>query len=493
MKKIILIIGLISFLVNFSFAQDDKTVTVTVSGQGKTQDEAKQSALRNAIEQAFGTFISSNTEILNDELVKDEIVSIANGNIQRFEILSEVQTPNGEWSNTVKAVVSVSKLTSFCESKGVTVDFKGALFSLNVKQQILNEENEVTAMNNMSKVLLDISNKSFDYEIIVDEPSALDKENKNWKIPITINVNTNKNIQNFTEYFTNTLKGISLTQEEVENYIKLGKPVYTLIINPCSFSAIQDKDEKDKPEKSKEKNKSIDKSKASYFAVYLRRQQSVDIIYSTLVSFRQSIFNFSIDNNVNQINGIEFFASKTKSPRHITKFDREQRQYIFDTDNIDIVEISDFFRIILYNNGINNLSYDQFRNWYPSYEVGLFHANTSSYPPECDYYFANKLAPLKIKQFNDYYNKATQRLDAYKKWVSDPSKCRNCEEFINGVNESFPFFNNLLSDSYQELDLIINLDNLPINKKIAIIKFYDKKSLDELSNISEYKISTIKE
>ena len=38
----------------FVNAQDaDKTVTITVSGSGKTQDAAKQSALRSAIEQAF--------------------------------------------------------------------------------------------------------------------------------------------------------------------------------------------------------------------------------------------------------------------------------------------------------------------------------------------------------------------------------------------------------------------------------------------------------
>ena len=62
-------------LLNFSlvFSQNDKTITLTVSAQGQTISEAKQNALRDAIEQAFGTFISSNTEILNDELLKDEI------------------------------------------------------------------------------------------------------------------------------------------------------------------------------------------------------------------------------------------------------------------------------------------------------------------------------------------------------------------------------------------------------------------------------------
>jgi len=54
-------------LVSFTFAQaqDEKTATLVVSGQGKTADEAKTNALRSAIEQAFGAFISSNTTILH--------------------------------------------------------------------------------------------------------------------------------------------------------------------------------------------------------------------------------------------------------------------------------------------------------------------------------------------------------------------------------------------------------------------------------------------
>ena len=83
MKRIILILTFIALSITI-YAQEDNSATLTVSGQGKTQDEAKQNALRSAIEQAFGAFISSNTEILNDELVKDEIVSVSNGNIQKL-------------------------------------------------------------------------------------------------------------------------------------------------------------------------------------------------------------------------------------------------------------------------------------------------------------------------------------------------------------------------------------------------------------------------
>jgi hypothetical protein len=72
---------------------------------------------------------------MNDNLVKDEIVSVANGNIQKFEIISEVQNPNGGYVTSLKATVSVTKLTSFVESKGVVVDFKNGLFALNIQNQ----------------------------------------------------------------------------------------------------------------------------------------------------------------------------------------------------------------------------------------------------------------------------------------------------------------------------------------------------------------------
>ena len=120
MKKMLLIFAiLISFQIE---AQEDKTVTLTVSGTGKTLEEAKTNALRSAIEQAFGAFISSKTEILNDNLVKDEVVSVSNGNIQKYDIVSQVEIPNSGYAMTLNATVSISKLTSFAQSKGVSIE-----------------------------------------------------------------------------------------------------------------------------------------------------------------------------------------------------------------------------------------------------------------------------------------------------------------------------------------------------------------------------------
>ena len=100
--------------------------------------------------------------LLNENnLVKDEIVSVANGNIQKFEIISEVQIPNGGYTTSLKATVSVTKLTSFVESKGVVVEFKGSLFSFNINQLILNEANESKAIEEITSTTLNIISKSF--------------------------------------------------------------------------------------------------------------------------------------------------------------------------------------------------------------------------------------------------------------------------------------------------------------------------------------------
>jgi hypothetical protein len=201
-----------------SAQEPDKTVSITVSGSGKTQDEAKQSALRSAIEQAFGAFISSKTEMFNDKVVADQIASVANGNIQSFAILTESQLPDGSWGITLKAVVSVSKLTSFVAAKGISIEIKGGMFALNIKQQLLNEQGEIKAIAEMVGLLHEPMQISFDYIIKSSDPKSLDAESKNWEIPLVVTATTNKNMDFCATYCVKTLEALTLTAEEVQNY-----------------------------------------------------------------------------------------------------------------------------------------------------------------------------------------------------------------------------------------------------------------------------------
>jgi uncharacterized protein (TIGR02145 family) len=278
MKKLILILALI---INLSaFSQDDKTVTLVVSGQGKTQDEAKQNALRSAIEQAFGTFISSKTEILNDNLVKDEIVSISNGNIQKFDIISEVQIPDGGYAATLKATVSVTKLTSFVESKGVGVEFKGGLFAENIKLQNLYEKNELKTVDNILNVFTSLLNQAFEIKLKSNNPIFISKDYYEIKHEVSF-LDDKMKYSNAIEFLKENLNAISLTSEESVSYLSIGKPIFNLMFSNKSESLRENNYE----------------AEVDYKCI-LRNKESLIHIYKSILLFQKKFYNFKIVSSI---------------------------------------------------------------------------------------------------------------------------------------------------------------------------------------------------
>jgi len=230
--KSIILIALFIIYHQIVFAQNlDKAVTITASGSGKTLEDAKQAALRSTTEQAFGAFISSKTEMFNDQVVADQMASVSSGNIKSFSILNESQLPDGSWGVTLKAVVSVDKLTSFVEAKGIAIEIKGGIFAVNIKQQLLNEQGEIEAISEMVGLLHEPMQISFDYTIKSSEPKSMDNESKNWAIPLIVTSTANSNMDFCANYCIKTLAALTLSSEEVANYKSLNKAIFPFLIN----------------------------------------------------------------------------------------------------------------------------------------------------------------------------------------------------------------------------------------------------------------------
>ena len=214
------------------FAQsENKDVTIVASGSGGTLEDAKQAALRSATEQAFGAFISSKTEMFNDVVVADQMASVSSGNIKSFDVLNQDQLPDGRWGVTLKAIVSVDKLTSFVQAKGISIEIKGGMFALNIKQQLLNEQGEIKAVAEMVGLLHEPMQIAFDYVIKSGDPKSVDAESKNWEIPLTVTATCNKNMDFCANYFIKTLSALSLTAAEVETYKSLNKQVFPVNVS----------------------------------------------------------------------------------------------------------------------------------------------------------------------------------------------------------------------------------------------------------------------
>lgn len=141
MKVKILLIAFLSIVYLQANAQkSNDEVTLVVSATASTEEEAIKTALKSAIEQTYGTFVSANTTLLNDKLVKDEIVTISSGNIKEYNKIESYKNTNGQISVVLKATVCISKLVTYAKSKGASTEFAGASFAMNTKKLELNKQ-----------------------------------------------------------------------------------------------------------------------------------------------------------------------------------------------------------------------------------------------------------------------------------------------------------------------------------------------------------------
>ena len=210
------------FICNGFYVQAQDEITLMVSADGMTKGEATKSALRSAIEQAYGAFVSSNTSILNDELIKDEIVTISTGNIKSYKEISSYVSPDGNSFVTLQITVCPSKLISYAQSKGAEVEFAGATFAMNLKMKELNKRNEEIVIKNMLYEMDKLYSEGLDFTIETGEPKA------DGKLEATVEVIPNEYGVKAWKLFYSTLDQLSLTDKEQKEYEISGIPMYIL-------------------------------------------------------------------------------------------------------------------------------------------------------------------------------------------------------------------------------------------------------------------------
>ena len=220
MKTRVLLIALFVLNIFQVSAQSVDEVTLIVSSDGATKEEATLKALRSAIEQAYGTFVSANTQILNDELVKDEIVTISNGNIKKYEELSHSMLPNGNQMITLNATVCISKLVSYAQSKGASAELAGATFAMNLKLQELHEKNLKIALENVviqfEKLVNDIPNL-FDLDLSLSDPELCTEYGKENLVYVRgeISLRENQNTFFIRQFLVNSLLPILYKEDKI--------------------------------------------------------------------------------------------------------------------------------------------------------------------------------------------------------------------------------------------------------------------------------------
>lgn len=91
--------------------QDDM-VEVTVTGQGISQDSARNDALRKALEQGGAVEISSRSHVENFQLLRDSIYARADGIVKDYKIVEQGEAAGGVFFCTIRAKVSKSAIAT---------------------------------------------------------------------------------------------------------------------------------------------------------------------------------------------------------------------------------------------------------------------------------------------------------------------------------------------------------------------------------------------
>ena len=186
MKRIIVTLFFISFHI-VGLAQP-KDVSLVVTGEGANKEEATNNALRSAVEQAFGVFVSANTEILNDEIVKDEIATISSGNVKSFKEIAIVDIAGDRKNITLEAVVSIGNLVEYSKVHGAQAEFAGAVFGANLRLRELRKRNEREVISSQISLLNSVRDQLFQANLKVGNPTMkrvnsfrYDPENNDWR------------------------------------------------------------------------------------------------------------------------------------------------------------------------------------------------------------------------------------------------------------------------------------------------------------------------
>lgn len=228
MKKIFLIVSLIYVGMSIS-AQGIDDVTLVVSGDGTTKEEATHVALRSAVEQAYGVFVSANTEILNDELVKDEIATVTSGNVKSFKELNCILLPNGNQMVTLEAVVSTRKLAAYAQSKGASCEFAGATFGANLRLLKLNQENTKKAFENLLQQCKAIAPYIVEPSLQVEDPTM------DGLVPFRITLYSTPNLWEFSELIVTTLKALQINDEQLEALKQMKADLYPIKVIAINY------------------------------------------------------------------------------------------------------------------------------------------------------------------------------------------------------------------------------------------------------------------
>jgi hypothetical protein len=209
-------------------AQTNQVETVVAFGTGANQADALYNAKINAMDQIFGTFISTKTVITNDSVAMSNVISITNGKITNYEIIKTDKTELG-YIITIKVSANLQNLVAFCNTIGIESYVQGSMFSDNLGTKLKNKENEIKVLNNFLETFKKEIPTIFDYTIKTNEPLKA-SNSENFLIKINCEFVLNKNYNSILNVLIDLINEIGIRESELPDYKRSNLEYFPILI-----------------------------------------------------------------------------------------------------------------------------------------------------------------------------------------------------------------------------------------------------------------------
>ncbi|MDO9204652.1 hypothetical protein [Methylotenera sp.] len=98
-------------------AQTNKVIEV--SGVGESLETSKEDAIRQAVQKAVGSYVSSDLITKNDDVIKDKVISLSAAFVEKTEVISQNKREDGLFETKIRATVTSTKLRRALEDQNI--------------------------------------------------------------------------------------------------------------------------------------------------------------------------------------------------------------------------------------------------------------------------------------------------------------------------------------------------------------------------------------
>jgi hypothetical protein len=164
---------------------DKRLLRVVATGIGADADKAKQNAFSNAVEQAVGVLVDSETLIRNERIVSDRVLTFTRGYVRDFRVMRSWRQ-DGVHHARIWALVAVGELSGKLQANRIAVrEVPGELLYRQAKLAI---RNEAHAAEMFRKAMAEFRMETLLKVDIVGKPRIVAKDETHAKLRVKLKV-----------------------------------------------------------------------------------------------------------------------------------------------------------------------------------------------------------------------------------------------------------------------------------------------------------------